>query len=337
MKSPTPLKFLMPGWFTLVMGLSGLALAWRSAEPALGEMAVGVALLLGVLAAALFLLLAAASLLRWQRYPKALADDLNHPVRHAFVAAVPVSMLLLAAVALSLDLGGWAVEALWWAGSLVELLTMVWVMGRWLAPQSGASAQAGALWPGVTPVLFIAVVGNVVAVFAGVPLGHPVWSAAQFGIGVLFWPVTLALVMARRLEHRPLPDRLFPTWFITVAPPSLVGLALLQFQAPLLLVQSTWGVALFSLLWVGSQLRRLQGQAFGLPFWALSFPLAAFTTLTLRLGQAHGLAGLQTAGVLLLAAVSLVVLGLCLATWRGLRDGSLLAPEPVATIVPVSR
>jgi tellurite resistance protein len=252
MKSPTPLKYLMPGCFTLVMGLSGLALAWRAAEPGLGEMATGVSLVLGGLAATLFALLALLSLWRWQRYPQALAEDLRHPVRHAFIAAVPVSMLLLAAFAVSLGWRGWAVEALWWTGSVIELWVMVWVMGRWLAPQSGPAAQAGALWPGVTPVLFIPVVGNVVAVFAGVPLGHGAWSATQFGIGVLFWPVTLALVMARRLEHSPLPDRLFPTWFITVAPPSVTGLALLQFETPPLLAQAAWGVALFSLLWVGS-------------------------------------------------------------------------------------
>ena len=40
------------------------------------------------------------------------------------------------------------------------------------------------------------------------------------------------------------------------------------------------------------------------------------------------------AGTLLLALTSLVVFGLCLATVRGLRNGSLLAPEPVAQIVP---
>ena len=41
------------------------------------------------------------------------------------------------------------------------------------------------------------------------------------------------------------------------------------------------------------------------------------------------------AGVLLLAITSLVVVGLALATLRGLRDGTLLAPEPVAQITPV--
>jgi tellurite resistance protein len=41
-------------------------------------------------------------------------------------------------------------------------------------------------------------------------------------------------------------------------------------------------------------------------------------------------------GVLLLALASLVILALVLGTVRGLRDGSLLAPEPVAAIQPVA-
>ena len=45
---------------------------------------------------------------------------------------------------------------------------------------------------------------------------------------------------------------------------------------------------------------------------------------------------LQTLGVLLLAASSIVIIWLCFATVRGLRDGTLLAPEPVATITPTA-
>jgi len=45
---------------------------------------------------------------------------------------------------------------------------------------------------------------------------------------------------------------------------------------------------------------------------------------------------MQTAGLLMLAITSLVVVGLVLATVRGLRQGTVLAPEPVATIVPAN-
>ena len=44
----------------------------------------------------------------------------------------------------------------------------------------------------------------------------------------------------------------------------------------------------------------------------------------------------QSASVLLLAVASMVILWLGFATVRGLRDGTLLAPEPLANIQPVS-
>ncbi len=343
MSSPTPLKFLMPGWFALVMGLCGLSLAWHRASGALGEMADGLALVIGALAALLFLVMLVASVLRWQRYPAALAEDLRHPVRHAFVATVPVSLLLLATVGVAL--GGVAEplgpvwNALWWAGSLAQLWATVWVLGRWLAPaaaaQPGAAGAAG-LWPSVTPVLLIPVVGNVVAPLAGVPLGHKAWSALQFGIGAFLWPVVIALILARRIAHSPVPERVLPAWFITIAPPAVIGVVLLQWQAPLPVVMAAWGVGLFFLLWVAPLARRIAGQPFSVAFWAFSFPLAAFAALTLRVAELSQIGALQTLGVLLLAISSIVILWLGFATVRGLRDGSLLAPEPVANIIPVS-
>jgi tellurite resistance protein len=343
MSSPTPLKFLMPGWFALVMGLCGLSLAWHRANGVLGEMADGLALVIGALAALVFLVLLVASVLRWQRYPAALAEDLKHPVRHAFVAAFPVSLLLLATV--GVVLGGAAEplgpvwNALWWAGSLAQLWATVWVLGRWLAPAAAAQPGAGGapvLWPSVTPVLLIPVVGNVLVPLAGLPLGHEVWSAMQFGIGAFLWPVVMALILARRIAHSPVPERVLPAWFITIAPPAVIGVVLSQWQAPLPVVMAAWGVGLFFLLWAASLVRRVAGQPFSVAFWAFSFPLAAFAALTLRVAELSQNGAMQTLGVLLLAITSIVIVWLGFATVRGLRDGSLLAPEPVANIIPVS-
>ena len=207
--------------------------------------------------------------------------------------------------------------------------------GGWCAGGEGPGNTG--LWPAVTPVLLIPVVGNVVVALAGLPLGHEAWSAAQMGIGAFFWPIVLALVLVRRIAHSPLPDRILPAWFITLAPPAVIGIVLLQWQAPLPLVLALWGVALFTLLWLLPMLRRIASQPFGLAFWALSLPMAALCTLTLKLGALQpGSGAWQTGAVVLLAITSIVVLWLGFATVRGLRDGSLLAPEPLANIQPVA-
>ena len=125
-----------------------------------------------------------------------------------------------------------------------------------------------------------------------------------------------------------------PTLFILIAPPAVVGSSLLQFGAPLGMAWALWGMALFSLVWAGLQLPQIVALPFSLLHWALAFPLAALAALTLRLASPGGL--LEVLGPLLLALASLVTLMLAVGTLRGLRDGTLLAPEPVASIVPAA-
>jgi tellurite resistance protein len=321
---PTPLKFLFPGWYAIVMGLAGLALAWHRAVPLMGELAGDAAIVIGALAAAVFTALLVATVLRGQRHPEAWAEDRRHPVRHTFVATLPISLLLLATVGTALAGVSPVTRTLWWAGCAGQLWVTVWVLRRWWAGHGPGGLQ----WAGITPALFIPVVGNVLVPLAGVPLGHAEWSLAQFGIGLMFWPLVLVLLVVRIAVQGLWPDRLRPTLFILLAPPAVVGLSALQLGAPLAVGWLCWGMALFTFLWVGTQARLIAAMPFGVSHWAVSFPLAAFAALTLRLATPGG--PLAVLGPALLALATLVVGVLLLGTWRGLRDGSLLAPEPVA-------
>jgi tellurite resistance protein len=331
----TPLKFLYPGWYATVMGLCGMALAFHRASPIMGELAGAASLALGGLAALVMLVLLGASLLRLQRHPGAWTEDARHPVRHAFIAAAPIGLLLLATVAVANGLHHGALHGailgLWWAGSVLQLVSTVWVLARWWK----GNQAGGLVWASVTPALFIPIVGNVLAPLAGVPLGLGPWSAAQLGVGLLFWPVIMVLLVVRIALQGLWPERLLPAAFIVVAPPSVVGLSLLQLGAPVLVAWPLWGMALFSAAWCALLLPRIAAMPFGLPHWGMSFPLAALAALTLRLvpeaGAAQGL--MQLLGITLLATTALVLSALVLGTVRGLRDGSLLAPELAAPIV----
>jgi tellurite resistance protein len=327
-----PLKYLFPGWYAVVMGLAGLSLAWHRATPLMGDGAGLAALLLGGLAALVFAALAAATVLRGLRHPEAWAEDRRHPVRHTFIATLPIAVILLATVALTQGFNGPLVDGLWALGALAQLVVTAWVLGRWWK----GNGAGGLVWAGVTPALFIPVVGNVLVPLAGVPLGHLQWSAAQFGVGLMFWPLVLVLVVVRLAVSGAWAEQLRPASFIVIAPPAVVGLSALQFGAPLLLVWGLWGMALFSLLWAGLQARALAALPFGLPHWGMSFPLAALAALTLRLAGTDGgaMGAFGTLAMLLLALATLVIGALALATVRGLRDGSLLAPEPVAVLQP---
>ncbi len=327
----TRLKFLYPGWFAIVMGLAGLSLAWHRAVPAMGPAAEATSAVLGLMAAGIFGVLATASALRAWQHAAAWHEDLRHPVRHAFVATLPISVILIATVAVAHGERGGAVRAAWWLGALAQFALTAWVVARWWR----GNVAGGLVWPGVTPALFIPIVGNVLVPLAGLPLGATAWSAAQLGAGLLFWPVVTVLVVVRLAVHGSWPERLLPAAFIFIAPPAVLGLVALQFGAPSTLALGLWGMALLSLLWCLALARRIAALPFGLPHWALSFPLAAFSALTLRLGEEAGPA-MALLGVASLAATSLVVAWLALATVRGLRDGTLLAPEPVAALQPAS-
>jgi tellurite resistance protein len=317
-----PLKHLAPAWYAVMMGLAGLSLAWHAAVPVLGDGAFAGAIAIGAIAAFVFVTLAAASLWRAGRHPEAWADDLKHPVRHVFIAALPIALILLVTAGVTAGLQGPAITALWWVGSLAQLSVTVWVVSRWWrGPQAG-----GLQWASLTPGLFIPAVGNVLVPLAGVPLGQPEWAAAQFGIGLLFWPVVLVLLLVRLAHQGIWPERLLPSTFIFIAPPAAVGLSALHLGAPTLVGWALWGVALVSLLWVLPLLRRIADQPFGMAHWGMSFPMAALTALTLKLATDRPLSML---GIALLALTSLLISALTLATVRGLRDGSLLAPETV--------
>lgn len=327
---PDALQHLSFNWFAIVMSVAGLALAWLRAVPLLGEMAGAAALVLALLAALAFVLLALFSWIRWQAQPAAVAAELAHPARHAFLGAVPVSLLLLATAGVSLLGSNAWLAVLWWIGSLLQWAVTIWVLGRWLRPDR----TRGLDWPVLTPVLFIPVVGNVLAPLAGGALGAGPWAAAQFGVGVLLWPLVLALLLVRIATQGLWPAPMLPATFISVTPPALIGSGVLQLGGSPTLAWMCWGVALLFLLWSGSLGRRILAQPFAIGFWAIGFPLAAFAALTLRLATA--VPAVQPLAMVTLALATLAVLLLALSSWKGWQQGSLLGPDAPAVGLSVS-
>ena len=183
--------------------------------------------------------------------------------------------------------------------------------------------QGNEFWIGITPALFIPVVGNVLPALAGVSLGYETWATVQYGLAAFLWPVMLVLIFVRLGVIGPWPERMLASTFITVAPPAVLGLSGAQLGAPEWFMQMAWGVATFFFLWSLPVLRRCWAQPFGMAFWGLSFPLAAFAALSLRLVPFEW-GGCALAGLVL---VSGVILLLIWQTVKGLLNGHLLLPE----------
>lgn len=317
-----PLAHLGPQWFVPVMGWAGLALAWHRAQGSFGPAAEAAALACGLVALSAFLVVLGASAVRAARHPRALAEDLAHPVRHAFAAALPVSVILLATLGTALYGGGRVLATAWLAGVAMQACVTAWVVSRWLSGRLQ--------WPAVTPALYVPIVGNLLVPLAGAPLEWPALSWAFFGIGAFCWPVLTAMIVVRQLQQ-PLPDRLQATWFITIAPPAVAGSAAAALGAPWPAALAALGVAALMAAAAAARVPTISRQAFAMTAWSTAFPLAALASLALRLAD-EAAPALATPAAVLLAIASVVLVGLSLATVRGLRAGTLLAPEPVATI-----
>ncbi len=327
-RNAAPLRHFGAVWFVPPLALAALAHAWSVAVPGFGEIAGNVALVLGALAALAWLAVTAAWLLRWQRHPQECLAEWQHPWRVAFFSALPMAVLVLCALAVQrLDANAWPVVLVWALAAAAQFAMPVQLFRRWLS----APAARPIGWNAEMPHWLLAAAGQMLAPWGGVALVGPEWPAAQWAVGVLGWVLVLALLLARTVVHGAPADRHAASWFITVAPPSVAGVGWLALGGSPLAGWGFWGIALLFLLVAGGKWRTLRTQPFAVGHWAAGFPLAVFAGLSLELAGAGGGMALQVAA-LVLALASLVIAALLLATWRGLRDGSLLAPEPVAMI-----
>src|SRR5688572_21090932 len=114
--------------FSAVMGLGGVALAWRRAARVWDVPSWPFQIFLAVAILA-FLLVAGLYVVKWVRHTAAARAELRHPVRMAFAPTITISILILA-TALA-DLAPGLATVLWWIGAVGHLAVMVAVISTW--------------------------------------------------------------------------------------------------------------------------------------------------------------------------------------------------------------
>jgi tellurite resistance protein len=316
--SPEPrLKFFPVSFFSMVMGLTGLAIAWHKAEAVFGlQVRMSGALL--VLAGVAFVALAVLYLNKLLRYREAVAQELAHPIQLNFFPTISISLILLAVA----TIGQWPGVAgvLWVLGTAMHLLLTLYVMGVWIHHERFEIHHMNPAW-------FIPVVGNVLVPIAGVPLGFGELSWFFFSVGILFWLILFVIIIYRVLFHQPLPERLMPTFFILIAPPAVGFIAYVQLAGGLdAFARVLYYSGLFLTLLLATQVGRFIRLQFYLSWWAYSFPLAAITVATLAMYQLTGINVFAAVGWLLLTLVTLVVVFLLYRTALAVSTGKICIP-----------
>lgn len=310
------LRHLPVNLFAAVMGLSGLALAWRLAQARYGASAA-VADGIGLFAVAVFLVLAAAYAAKLVRHPSVVKAEFNHPIAGNFFGTIAISLLLLSAVlgAYSASLG----IAVWVLGSAATLALSFVVVGRLLRGK-GDAAHAVPAWliPGVATL-------DIVVTGAHMPMAWTgelvLFSAA---IGSVLALVMFTMIGSRLIHHEPLAGAMTPSLMILVAPFEVGFLAYVNMNgavdrfAALLFY---FGLFLFIVL-APKVFRR--GIGFGPTWWAVSFPLAALASAALKYAAVHPAMPLEVLAGALLAFLSAVLLVLTVRTLHALFKGRLL-------------
>ncbi|PVZ68831.1 SLAC1 anion channel family protein [Pelagibaculum spongiae] len=305
-------------FFPVVMGLSGLALAWQKAAVVL-SLPVIIGNGLALIAAFVMLLISSCYLIKCFKFGKQVADEFAHPVKLSFFPAWSIGLLLLAGCLMpfSKELA----TALWVVGSLAHLILSITVINRWIYhPQFNLQH--------ITPAWFIPVVGNALVPIAGVALGFEEISWMFFSVGMIFWLVLKVLVFNRLIFHEPLPDQLLPTLFILIAPPAAGFVAWMALSHGQLngIGRALFSLALFLALLLLSQYRRFSRIRFFMSWWAYSFPLAALSVACQIYFEQVGGRPLQALAWGSLLLVSFVVPVLTLRTIQAILSGGLFKP-----------
>lgn len=304
--------------FSIVMGMSGLAIAWQKAHAILGVPGL-VWPIIGALAAAIFLVLALAYGCKLIRFPQAVAGEWKHPVRVNFFPAISIGLLLQAVVWLetfpALSFG------LWCVGAVVQLLFTLCILSSWMYHTHYEIKHANPAW-------FIPVVGNLFVPISGVKFASPEVSWFFFSIGIVFWIVLMTIVLYRVFFHDPIPSKLLPTLFIFIAPPAVGFIAYSGFVTEIdAFSHVLYYIALFLTLLLGVNAMRFLRAGFFVSSWAYSFPLAAMTIATLLMAKRSGVAFFNGLGTALLTLVSVVVAVLIVKTLGAIRRKEICVPE----------
>lgn len=306
-------------FFAMIMGTTGLTLAWQKAAEVL-QLPALVSQVMLVLVACLFLAVCLGYVLKILRFPEMSLKEFHHPIKISFFPAFSISLLLLSVATLqvSADLSLY----LWAVGCIMHLGFTLHVVTQWIHHPKFQIQHS-------TPAWFIPVVGNIIVPISGVTHGFVELSWFFFSIGIVYWIVLKTLIFNRVLFHDPLPEKLLPTLFILIAPPAVGFISYTKLNGGEIdgFARILFYSAMFLVLLLFTQIERFRRIPFFLSWWAYSFPLAASSIAIQTMYHKSGSSFLGLLSWISLVAASLVIALLLFKTFKAVRSGGVFKPD----------
>ena len=264
-------------YFSIVLGLSALGLAWRYGAHAVALPAIVGETLLG-LATVIWLIFIVAYGVKWLRFRHQAKEELQNLIQCCFISLIPITTILIGLAALPY-------------GFLLSVgLITLGIIGQLVF----AAYRAAGLWRGIhkaeatTPIMYLPTVAtNFVSGTALGYLGYSEVGMLFLGAGVFSWLSLEPAILHRLRNLEPVAPAVRPAIGIQLAP-AFVGcstyLALNGGEIDLL-VKLLIGYGVLQLLFLIRLLSWLFQNGFTVSFWAFSFGLASMANVGLHLYQ----------------------------------------------------
>ncbi len=258
-------KYFPIPFFAVVMGISGLSIAYQKASSIFGLPLIvhDLLLLISIFA---FLLISSLYLTKAIYFFDEVKSDFSHPIKINFFSAFSISLILI-----SISLYQYSpniATVLWYIGTLVHLFMTFYVVSFWIRHNFEITHS--------NPAWFIPIVGNILIPILGVEIVSREISIYFFSVGAFFWIILGTIIFYRVIFHHQLAQKFIPTLFIFIAPPAVGFISYIKLTNSFdFFAQMLLSIALFFailLFFMGKSFLKLK---FFISWWAFTFPLDA--------------------------------------------------------------
>lgn len=292
-------------FFSIILGLSGFAIAFQKAEQIL-QIPFAISDYILYIALFVFSIITMIYLLKIILAPRDVMAEFRHSNKLNFFPAFSISLLLFSIAFLDINLT--VTRYLWISGVALHLLFTIKTMSFWIQHDGLEASDMNPAW-------FIPIVGNILVPVAGVAVYPAEISWFFFSIGLLFWIVLFTILINRLLFHKPMHEKLLPTLFIMIAPPAVGFISYVKLTGAVNdFSRILFYFALFILLLLIAQIKYLYRSRFFLSWWAYSFPLSAITIATSLMFHKTEMIFFRGLAYFLLSILCIVIIGLIFKT-----------------------
>ncbi len=305
-------------FFSVVMGLTGTAIAFSKAESLLVSDIKISWFILGM-ASISFIIISLFYLIKLLRFSRAVVNEFNNPVRISFFPAISIGLILLSIG--FIEINSFVSFALVFTGTILQLILSVAIISEWIRQDRFEIKHMNPSW-------FIPAVGNILVPVSGINFFPELVCWFFFSIGFVFWIILFVIFFYRIVFHHPMQEKLLPTLFILIAPPAVGFISYFKLTGHIdHFSYGLYSTALFLFIILLSMGRMFLKIRFYLSWWAYSFPIAALTIASFLMYSHERMSMLKYLSFSLLGLLSALIVFLGIRTIISIRRQEICVEE----------